>query len=177
MTLLAAFPAGAQGLAFAPGDPAPRLEGASIENRFYTVAWGEAKITLVNFWATWCVPCKLEMPEIQKLWRERRKDGLRVVGVVVEKSNDDPVAAFLRELGADYPVMFPSQATQRAWREVTLLPTTFLVGKEGRILRRYVGADAATIEGMKADVAALLEGRPMPPQVMPGTDSGQDAKR
>jgi thiol-disulfide isomerase/thioredoxin len=125
----------------------------------------------VNFWGTWCVPCKVEIPEIQKLWRARRKDGLRVVGVVVRNSIQDPVAAFLKDLGADYPILSPAQTTQRGWKEVTLLPTTFLVSPEGKILRRYVGADPATIEGMKADVAALLDGKPMPPQVVPGPDS------
>ncbi|HEX6853014.1 MAG TPA: TlpA disulfide reductase family protein [Candidatus Polarisedimenticolaceae bacterium] len=174
--VLLALPARAQGLALAPGDPVPELQGAMNDAPLHTVAWSGAKLTLVHFWSTGCVPCRIDIPAIQTLWRERRKDGFRVVGVVFEQSRQDPVAAFLKELGADYPVLYPTTATLRAWKEVTLLPTTFLVGKDGRVLRRYVGADPVTVEGMRADVVAVLEGKPMPPQVMPGPESGQDAK-
>ena len=174
--VLAVAPVAAQGLALAPGDPIPRVDGGTLDNELFTADWSSAKLTIVNFWGTDCDPCRLEMAELQGLWREKRRRGLRVIGVVTDGRSREEVAKLLKGAGIDYTILFPSDATRREWMSLTLVPSTFLVGPDGKIRRRYVGADPASVVGLRADVLALLEGKAMPPQVLAGPGSGENAQ-
>ena len=176
LSIVIALPAAAQTLALAPGDRVPRVDGGTLDNAPFAADWSKAKVTVLEFFGVACEPCRLEMAEIQKLWRERRRRGLGVLGVVTDSRSREEVAKRLKESRIDYPVLFPSDLTRREWTSLTLLPTTFLVAPDGRILRRYVGADVATVAGLRADVLALLEGKPMPVQVIPGAGSGENAQ-
>jgi thiol-disulfide isomerase/thioredoxin len=154
-------------VAFAPGDPAPALSGETPERERASVRWGDRTLTVVNFWATWCVPCKAEMPVLQDLYARRGKDGLAIWGVEAGRGSVEDTRRFLSDLKIGYPVLRVDAETGAAWGGASVLPTTFLVSRDGKILRKYAGATARQTEGLVADVNAVLDGRPMGVQPFP----------
>ena len=158
-------------MALAPGDPAPQLSGVTfpVKTR-YAADWSRNKLTLVNFWATWCEPCREEMPQLQKLFEDQVVRGFRVVGVF-ERWEIDQVGVYLEKLPVTYTIIQPDAIVDHHWGRIKLKPTSFLVDQNGRVLRRYVGASPEQIEGLVADVEAVLDGRPLPTQVMPAAEA------
>ncbi len=157
--------------ALAPGDSAPGLTGVThpVKER-YAADWSRNKLTLVNFWATWCEPCRDEMPELQKLFESHVVAGFRIVGVF-ERWEVDQVGAYLERIPVTYTIIRPDAIVDHSWGRINLKPTSFLVDQDGRILRRYVGASPDQVKGLVADVEAVLDGRPLPTQVMPAAEA------
>ena len=97
----------------------------------------KGKVVILNFWATWCPPCKAEIPSFIGMYKKYEKDGLVIVGVAV----DDPakVAQFVKDNGVNYPVVIADQTTVTAYGGVRGIPTTFVIDKNGSIVRNYTG--------------------------------------
>ncbi len=158
-------------LALVPTETAPRLIGKDLDGRWVEVDWSQGKLTLVNFWATWCRPCAEEMPKLQRLHLEHGERGLVVIGV----SKDDPhqglgpVAAYVLHVGVTYPILTGGDRISRAWGGIGKLPTTFLIDGQGTVVRRYVGGAAPALEALIADVEAYLDGRPLGEPYYPAT--------
>jgi thiol-disulfide isomerase/thioredoxin len=168
LTLLGAGRSVRYGLALAPGDPAPEIDLPLLTGEPYAHAFAAHPFTLVNFWAIWCKPCREEMPALQRLSEKHRDDGLAVLGILFDpKSDDEGARRYLDEVGARYPTMRASLDTLKTWGGIGMFPTTFLIDREGKIVRRYVGATPAQIEGLIGDVDAVLAGRPLGSMVMP----------
>lgn len=153
-------------VALAPGDRAPELFGASLAGSLARADWSARPYTLVNFWATWCEPCRTEMPVLGKLWEEHG-DRVQVLGVLTDTVTNAEARSFAGQVGAGYEIFRGTPALQNAWGGISLLPTTFLIDRDGKILRRYVGATGEIVAGMRADLDALLDGKPLPVQVEP----------
>ena len=111
------------------------------------------QVVLVNYWATWCWPCREEMPGLSRLARELGPQGLAVVGVSIDKGSRDRVRKFVDEMKVPYPVAFPDPLSQMEWG-LEGVPTTILVDRHGRVAKSYVGA---VREGdFRTDVETLL---------------------
>jgi peroxiredoxin len=139
------------------GGPAPALALRDLEGRAHSLGAYRGKVVLINFWATWCEPCRLEMPSIQRL-RERLGDkGFAVLAVNVDEP-DARVRQFLKQTGLDLTVvMDPNKTVTRNWG-VRYLPVTFIVGPDGRVRYRVVGDldwDSDTVVGV---ISQLLSG-------------------
>jgi len=96
------------------------------------------KVTLVNFWATWCGPCRQEIPDLIKL-QEQYPDQLQVVGVSTDEGDPSLVHAFAQEMEMNYPVVMATEELNRQFPGVFALPTSFVVDPEGRIVQTHVG--------------------------------------
>ena len=123
------------------------------------------RVLLVNFWATWCPPCRVEMPGFEKIWRSRAARGFTIVGVAADAGGEEKVREFLGQRGITYPVAMSDRVLDRAFGSPNLLPTSFLIDRSGRI--RYVvrgffapPALALAVDRLLAEGAA---GRPTPP--------------
>ncbi|NUO62825.1 MAG: TlpA family protein disulfide reductase [Gemmatimonadaceae bacterium] len=131
----------------------PVADGA----RAKTLASYRGQVVLLNIWATWCAPCRAEMPSIEKLHREFGPRGLKIVAVSV----DDPgqqaaVRDFARDLGLTFEILQdPTHDIQRAY-QTTGVPETFVLGKDGVIRKKIIGATDWSSEGTRALVAQLL---------------------
>ena len=164
------------GLALAPGDPAPEIELPLLNGDVHAHAFGEHPFTLVNFWAIWCEPCRKEMPVLQRLSERHRTDGLAVLGILFDpKSDDEGARRYLDEVGVHYPTMRAKLDTLQTWGGIGMFPTTFLIDRNGKIVRRYVGASPTQVEGLVGDVEAVLAGRPLGSMVMPETAPRREA--
>ncbi|BAO44250.1 TlpA family protein disulfide reductase [Thiolapillus brandeum] len=141
LSLFLQGPAGAtgRGLTLLEDKPAaPDFSLKDIDGDSYHFSELKGKVVIVNFWATWCPPCRAEMPSMQRAWEQLREEGVMMLAVDVGEDED---AIF--EFTASYPVEFPilldtDSSVSEAWK-VQGLPTTFVIDQWGRKVYRAVG--------------------------------------
>jgi thiol-disulfide isomerase/thioredoxin len=121
-------------------DPAaiPQLTMTTIDGRTITTKDLAGKVTLVNFWATWCAPCRAEIPDLVTLQEEYR-DHLVIIGVVSEDGPVEKVARFADELKMNYAIVMETPELTEAFPGIFALPTTFVVGPELKMMKKHIG--------------------------------------
>jgi thiol-disulfide isomerase/thioredoxin len=165
----AAAPAGA---ALTSADPsgrlAPDFELKSIDGKSYKLADLRGKAVLLNFWATWCPPCKIEIPWFIELQKQYAGQGLIIVGVAMDDDSNKQkvVSDFANEMKIDYPILLGTDQVADQYGGVDALPTTFFIGRDGKIVRRVMGL--AGHSEFEDDIqAALKEGQIAQTQTVP----------
>lgn len=118
------------------GEPAADFELRLFGGDLLRMSDLKGKVVVLNFWASWCPPCRAEMPDFEEMWREMRDDGVVFVGVAVSDSPDE-ARAFVEATGVTYPVGVDSSGSIAVDYRVLSLPTTFLIDREGREARRF----------------------------------------
>jgi peroxiredoxin len=118
---------------------APDFELASLDGKRLRLSDYRGKAVLLNFWATWCAPCKIEMPWFVDLQKQYAAQGLQVIGVAMDDSGEEAIAKFAREMGVNYPVLIGKEAVGDAYGGVEFLPTTFIIDRQGRVVERVFG--------------------------------------
>lgn len=91
------------------------------------------QVVLVNFWATWCLPCRAEMPALEAMYQRHKAQGFTIVGLAMDQAATEKVAAYVRERGVTYPVAHVGREAEQRFGGVRGYPTSFLIGKGGRI--------------------------------------------
>ena len=99
----------------------------------------QGKAVIVNFWASWCVPCKAEAPFLEDLWAEKRDDGLVMLGVDTKDFRGD-ARAFAKRVGMTFPLVYDGPGSIASDWGVTGVPETYVVGRDGRVIESFVGA-------------------------------------
>ncbi len=147
-------------------DRAPELRLATLAGDSIRPESLAGKVVLVNFWATWCPPCRVEMPGFESVWRSRASRGFTIVGLADDAAAPATIQAFLRQRGITYPVAKADAEVERAFGSPNVLPTSFLVDRAGRI--RY------TVRGIFAQPALALAVDRLLQEPAPA-DAGRDA--
>ena len=111
-------------------------------------------VVLVNFWATWCPPCRLEIPGFERVYQDYKDKGFIVVGLSTDEQGPGVVDAFIRQNGITYPVGMATDEMRRLYGGVDALPESFLLDKSGRVQRRVEGMFNESI--LRQDVDRLL---------------------
>lgn len=141
--------------------PAPDFRLRAFDGRLLSLSEFRGKAVVLNFWASWCTPCREEMPNLERIYREVGGDGLVVLGIDV--LDDEPDArAFLASLKVTYPNVFDPEQTRMRLYRVSALPTTILIDRSQRQRGRFVGGyvGEAGYQRLREQVLALLDGRP-----------------
>jgi peroxiredoxin len=134
--------------AFAPDFTLPQLDGHELRLSSY-----RGKVVLLDFWATWCAPCREETPHLVELQQKYADRGLQVIGVSMDDS-PEPARAFYQQFHMNYPVVMGTAQTGELYGGVLGLPIAFLIKQDGRIYAKHIGAtDAAVFE---KDAQALV---------------------
>jgi peroxiredoxin len=121
------------------GVRAPDFTLSSLDGRKVKLSDFRGKAVLLNFWATWCPPCKVEMPWFEDLQKQYGKDGLVVLGVAMDDSEPATIAKFASELGVNYQVLLGTDQVSDDYGDVQYLPTTFYINREGAIVDKMTG--------------------------------------
>ena len=121
-------------------NPSPVLAVSMEDLDGHTITTDDllGKVTLVNFWATWCGPCRAEIPDLVQL-QARYPDHLQVIGVSTDEGPTQIVKDFATEYGINYPVVMTTPELNQAFPGVMALPTSFIVDTEGRVVKTHVG--------------------------------------
>jgi thiol-disulfide isomerase/thioredoxin len=138
-------------MGMAYGTPAPDFTLESLDGKTVSLSEYKGKAVLVNFWATWCGPCKIETPWLVELQKEYGSQGLQIVGVAMDDSGKDEIARFARDMGMNYPVLLGKEAVGEAYGGVPALPESFFISRDGKIVDKIMG-----IEG-KSDIEAAIK--------------------
>jgi thiol-disulfide isomerase/thioredoxin len=115
----------------------------------------KGKILVVDFWATWCVPCKVEVPEYNRIRAKLKDRGVEFLGVTFESTVDD-TKEFVKEFEMLYPVGIATDEIDVAFGGHRGFPTTFLIGKDGKVYRNILGSPNGKIANLEKDIEELL---------------------
>lgn len=129
------------------GKAAPRWELAGLDGKRVQSEDFAGKVVILDFWATWCGPCRMEIPGFVELQKKYEKQGLVVIGVSLDQGGAETVKAFTQKLGMHYPVVMGDANVVEAFGGVEAIPTTFIIDRAGRIAGQHIGyTDQAEFE-------------------------------
>jgi thiol-disulfide isomerase/thioredoxin len=148
---------------------APPLQAQDLLGRPVNKENWAGKVVLVNFWATWCPPCRVEIPELLELKKEFG-DRLEIVGISEDDDGPETVLKFARQRGMTYPIVMATKELIASYGGVPALPTTFLVNTEGRVVTKHSGLYPK--DSYDQEIRALL-GMPTDARIETFADTGQ----
>ncbi|MDE3151613.1 MAG: TlpA family protein disulfide reductase [Gemmatimonadota bacterium] len=156
---------GAKADQVAIGAPAPPFTAYTVDGRHAAVGLAayQGDVTILNVWATWCGPCKAEMPTLEHLYEMFKGNGLKVVAVSIdETASDDSVRAYARNMGLTFDVLHDPQYRIEQAYQVVGYPSSYVIDRDGVIRKVWLGAADWTSQGNIALVRSLLG---LPPAV------------
>jgi len=122
---------------------APDFTLQTVNDSSYTLSKMKGKVVLINFWATWCGPCRMEIPEFNQLYNSYYEKGLEILGISIS-DNKKQLKNFTKSFAVDYPLLYGNARNlnkiMKEYGGVYAVPSTFLVGKKGSIIWKYPGA-------------------------------------
>ena len=119
--------------------PAPSFSLPDLEQQTVRLSDYRGKLVLLNFWASFCTPCRREMPALESLWLRYRDQGLVVLALSADRDNLQRVTAFINQGSYSFPVLLDTEGEVRKTYEVRALPTSYLIGRDGKFIGRMIG--------------------------------------
>jgi len=119
---------------------APDFTLRDLNNKEVKLSSYKGKVVFVNFWATWCPPCRREIPGFIELYDEYANDGFVILGIAVDAREFNKVAPFADNMGMNYPVLLDKTGASNLYGGIQSIPTTFVINRKGRIVQKIVGS-------------------------------------
>ena len=122
-----------------PGSKAPGFVLEDLEGAEVSLAKYKGNVIILDFWATWCPPCRMEIPHFQELYEEYAGQGLVIIGIALDRGGASVVKPFVDSNGVTYPVAIGSREIADAYGGIRGIPTTFIIDRQGNIVDKAVG--------------------------------------
>jgi len=126
------------------GNLAPDFELQTLDGKNLKLSDLRGKAVLLNFWATYCGPCKVEMPWFVELQKEYGPQGFQIVGVANDDASTEDIAKFAKEMGINYPILIGKDSVSDSYN-VSVLPTTFFLDRDGKLIAREFGLQSRSV--------------------------------
>ncbi|HUO26274.1 MAG TPA: TlpA disulfide reductase family protein [Candidatus Aquilonibacter sp.] len=130
---------------------APDFTLQSLDGRSMKLSDFRGKTVLLNFWATWCGPCKIEMPWFVELQKQYGSQGLQIVGVAMDDASKEDIAKFAKDMGVNYPILIGKESVGDEYGGVPALPESFFIDRDGKVVDKIIG-----LEG-KAEIESTIK--------------------
>lgn len=153
----ASRPDKAPGGAALVGQPAPDFQLKTVDGRSIRLSDLKGKVVLVNFWATWCPPCKQEMPSMERLYARLHNQGLEILAVNIESDGDEVLPEFLRQHPHTFPILMDLEGDVQQTYGVFRFPETFVVDKTGKVVQHIIGGRDWTSRDIVSALKKLLQ--------------------
>ena len=127
------------------GNLAPDFELPALDGKDLKLSDLRGKAVLLNFWATYCGPCKIEMPWFVELQKEYGPQGFQIVGVAMDDASTEDIAKFAKEMGVNYPILIGKESVGQSYGGVSVLPTTFFLDRDGKLIAREFGLQSRSV--------------------------------
>jgi thiol-disulfide isomerase/thioredoxin len=150
-------------------DAAPEFAVKGIDRSTVNLTSARGKVVILNFWATWCGPCRMEVPDLVEL-QKKYQDRLQVIGLVVDDADEDAVRKFAKRYGINYPVAMATDELRLQFGGVPALPTSFVIDAQGRVVQKHIGLRDPQL--YELEVRSLL-GLPINARVETFEDTGE----
>jgi thiol-disulfide isomerase/thioredoxin len=137
-----------------PSALAPDFTLKTLDGQEIILSQLKGKVVLLDFWATWCGPCREAIPHLIQLYKAYRENGFEVIGMSLDKGDGEVVRNFAKSMDIPYPIVMAPEEVVRNYR-VTSIPTTFILDKEGKIRQRITGFNSAISQQMNSLVTDL----------------------
>jgi len=121
------------------GSQAAEFELADVSGKKVRLSDFKGKVVVLDFWATWCGPCRVEIPDFVKLQSKYKDKGLEIVGLSLDAVGSSAVAPFLKEHQVNYTMLLANDDTAKSFGGILGIPTTFIIDRQGRIVQKYIG--------------------------------------
>ena len=121
------------------GSPAPDFTLRRLDGKMVSLSDYKGKVVFVNIWATWCGPCREEMPSMEKLYQELKGEAFEILAVSIDVSGAKAVAPFMEEYKLSFPALLDPGGTIKRLYSITGVPETFIVDKQGIIASKIIG--------------------------------------
>ena len=118
---------------------APDFSLESLDGKSMRLSDLRGKAVLLNFWATWCGPCKIEMPWFVELQNKYGAQGLQIVGVAMDDASKEDIAKFAKEMGVNYPILIGKESIGDQYGGIPALPESFFIGRDGKMVDKIIG--------------------------------------
>jgi thiol-disulfide isomerase/thioredoxin len=133
---------------------APNFALRAANGKTYELSKMKGKVVVVNFWATWCGPCKREIPDFTEVFKNYKNKGVEIVGISLDQGGWDDVLPFLKTNSINYPIVIGSDKLASEFGDVQYIPTTFFVDKNGYIVGQQIGG--MTKSQLESKIKSLL---------------------
>ncbi|MFC1666888.1 redoxin domain-containing protein [Candidatus Omnitrophota bacterium] len=134
--------------------PAPDFALLDIDGNEKKLSDFKGKVIILDFWATWCPPCRAEIPHFIELYSHYKNQGLEIIGIALDQNGRKVVGPFAEKNNINYPILLAEREISGLYGGISAIPTTFIIDRDGRIRKKYTGYRSKEI--FEKDIQELL---------------------
>lgn len=141
------------------GRPAPEFQLRNLRGEEITLSSLRGRVVLINFWATWCGPCRAEMPSMEALYGSHKRDDFEVLAVSIDTADPAQVGSFVEAFGFRFPILLDNRLVVNQLYQARVVPTSFLIDRKGIVRERILGARDWSDPELRLVVSKLISER------------------